>query len=88
MQHQLDLLSIYYSFWLLGHGLRDVTVVMKIIYLAVKRLNGWVLAFSERASGESAWLLLGLPAAALVVGYGEFWTAIGSALGIFAVGSL
>ena len=51
--------------------------------LGGKRLNGWFLAFSERASGESAWLLLGLPAAALVVGYGEFWTAIGSALGIF-----
>lgn len=51
--------------------------------LGGKRLNGWVLAFSERASGESAWLLLGLPAAALVTGYGEFWTAIGSALGIF-----
>ena len=36
--------------------------------LGGKRLNGWFLAFSERASGESAWLLLGIPAAALVVG--------------------
>ena len=51
--------------------------------LGGKRLNGWFLAFSERASGESAWLLLGLPAAALVTGYGEFWTAIGCPIGIF-----
>lgn len=50
--------------------------------LGGKRLNGWFLAFSERASGESAWLLLGLPAAALVTGYGESWTAIGCPLGI------
>ena len=29
--------------------------------LAGRRLNVWVVAFSERASGESAWLLIGLP---------------------------
>ena len=29
--------------------------------LAGRKLGPWVTAFSERASGESAWLLLGLP---------------------------
>ena len=32
--------------------------------LAGRRLGPWVAAISERASGESAWFLLGLPAAA------------------------
>lgn len=40
------------------------------------------MAFSERASGESAWLLLGLPGAALAAGFLELWTAIGCILGI------
>ncbi|HUT02322.1 MAG TPA: hypothetical protein VM163_00325 [bacterium] len=47
-----------------------------------RRLNPWVIAFSERASGESAWLLLGMTGAALSVGLGETWTALGCVLGI------
>ncbi|MBT3784527.1 sodium/proline symporter [bacterium] len=50
--------------------------------LGGRSINGYLLAFSERASGESAWLLLGLPAAALTVGLGEAWTALGSVIGI------
>jgi sodium/proline symporter len=41
-----------------------------------------VIAFSERASGESAWLLVGLPGAALALGFIELWTAIGCTTGI------
>jgi len=40
------------------------------------------VAFSERASGESAWLLLGLPGAAYASGLLEFWTALGCVSGI------
>ncbi|MEQ8279663.1 MAG: sodium/proline symporter [Deltaproteobacteria bacterium] len=50
--------------------------------LAGRKLNIWVATFSERASGESAWLLLGLPAAALAVGMGEAWTVVGCVTGI------
>mgnify|MGYP001157375409 FL=1 len=50
--------------------------------LAGRRLGPWVTAFSERASGESAWLLLGLPGAAIAVGYGEIWAVIGIITGI------
>lgn len=50
--------------------------------LGDRKLNGWVLAFSERASGESAWLLVGLPGAALAVGFLELWTVIGCTTGI------
>ncbi len=54
----------------------------KDFFIAGRRLNPWVVAFSERASGESAWLLLGLPGAALAVGFMEMWTALGCVLGI------
>ena len=50
--------------------------------LGGRKLPGWVLAISERASGESAWLLLGLTGAALTTGLGEIWTVIGCVAGI------
>jgi len=50
--------------------------------LAGRRLNIWVATLSERASGESAWLLLGLPAAAMTMGLVESWTVIGIIGGI------
>jgi sodium/proline symporter len=51
-------------------------------FIAGRKLNPWVVAFSERASGESAWLLLGLPGAAYASGLMEFWTALGCVSGI------
>ncbi len=51
-------------------------------FIAGRKLNPWVVAFSERASGESAWLLVGLPGAALAAGFLHVWTALGCVLGI------
>lgn len=51
-------------------------------FLAGRKLNPWVVAFSERASGESAWLILGLSGAAMAMGFIEIWTALGCVLGI------
>jgi sodium/proline symporter len=51
-------------------------------FVAGRKLNPWVVAFSERASGESAWLLLGLPGAAFALGFLELWTALGCVSGI------
>ena len=50
--------------------------------LAGRRLNIWVATFSERASGESAWLLLGLPGAVLTTGLVEVWSVVGCVSGI------
>jgi len=47
-----------------------------------RNLPGWAAALSERATGESAWALLGLPGAAYALGFTEMWTALGCALGI------
>lgn len=52
--------------------------------LAGRKLNVWVATMSERASSESAWLLLGLPGAALVAGFVEGWAALGCLIGIAA----
>ena len=51
--------------------------------LGGRRLGPWVTAVSERASGESAWFLLGLPGAAYAAGFREFWSVIGIGFGIF-----
>lgn len=39
--------------------------------LAGRRLGPWVVAFSERASGESGWMLLGLTGLAYATGLGD-----------------
>ncbi|MDP6529013.1 MAG: sodium/proline symporter [Gemmatimonadota bacterium] len=51
--------------------------------LGGRKLSPFTAALSERASGESAWFLLGLPGAAYAAGFSEFWTVIGSAFGVF-----
>jgi sodium/proline symporter len=56
--------------------------------LGGRRLGPWVAAISERASGESAWFLLGLPGAAYALGFAEFWSVIGIGFGILASWSL
>lgn len=59
--------------------------------LAGRKLGPWVVAFSERASAESGWMLLGLTGLAYATGFGDpsgmkkepaFWTAIGGICGV------
>ncbi|MAF67565.1 MAG: sodium:proline symporter [Planctomycetes bacterium] len=56
-------------------GLRDYLV-------AGKRLNFFSVAFSARATGESAWLLLGLTGMGAAVGVRAFWVVVGEVLGV------
>ena len=69
------------------------TKTMGDFLLAGRRLGPWVVAISERASGESGWMLLGLTGLAYATGLGDpsgkelhpaLWTAIGGVLGIAA----
>jgi sodium/proline symporter len=50
--------------------------------LGGKKLPGWMLALSERATGESAWLLLGLTGFIYATGLSGIWTGAGCLLGI------
>ena len=51
-------------------------------FAAGKRLGYWSVAFSARATGESAWLLLGLTGMGAYVGVKAFWVVIGEVLGV------
>ena len=75
---------ISYLFLILFVGLYTVkkTKNLQDYALGGHKLGPIVIAFSERASGESAWLILGLPGAALLLGMLEIWTVIGCLSGI------
>lgn len=49
------------------------------------QLSGYSLALSERATGESAWLLLGLTGHAFAEGMASVWVALGCVLGVFFI---
>lgn len=51
-------------------------------HLGGKKIPGWALALSERATGESAWCLLGLTGFAFSAGLSSVWIAIGCVSGI------
>jgi sodium/proline symporter len=53
--------------------------------LGNKRFSGTALALSERATGESAWLLLGLTGHAYTDGISAIWVALGCVLGILFI---
>ena len=85
----MDLITIIfigYLLFLLLIGLRTFKFnkTQEDYLLAGRRLGPWVTAFSERASGESAWMFLAFPGAAILIGLGESWTVIGLILGIIA----
>ncbi|MBS4536292.1 sodium/proline symporter PutP [Clostridium sp. D2Q-14] len=51
--------------------------------LGGRRLGSWVTAMSAQASDMSAWLLMGLPGAAYISGFGSIWLALGLGVGTF-----
>jgi len=51
-------------------------------FVGGKTMGYWSVAFSARATGESAWLLLGLTGMGAAVGVQAFWVVIGEVLGV------
>lgn len=51
--------------------------------LGGRRTSAWVIALAERSSGESAWLIVGLPGLAYASGLIGMWDALGCVIGIF-----
>ncbi len=82
----IGIIFVFYLFFLIFVGIWTFKLnkTPEDYLLAGRKLGPWVAAFSERASGESAWLLLALPGAAIAVGLGEVWTVIGITVGIIA----
>lgn len=50
-----------------------------------RKIGGVSLALSERATGESAWLILGLTGEAYLIGIQAIWFALGCVVGIFFI---
>ena len=75
-----------YALLLLGIGLwaSRESGDLKGYFVAGKRLPSWVIAFSSNATGESAWLLLGLTGMGYAVGVHAFWVILGEVLGVAA----
>ena len=78
----VGIIFVLYLVFLIGVGYKTMAFnkSQEDYLLAGRKLGPWVTAFSERSSGESAWLLLALPGAAISVGLGEVWTVIGCLL--------
>ncbi len=55
---------------------------IKDYYVGGKKLGFWVVAFSTRATGESAWLLLGLTGLGAVAGVSALWVVVGEVIGV------
>lgn len=55
---------------------------IKDYYVGGKKLGYWVVAFSTRATGESAWLLLGLTGLGAIAGVSAFWVVLGETIGV------
>lgn len=75
---------VIYSLVIIGVGVAAARLnrTLDDYLLADRKLGAWVAAFSERASGESAWLLIGLPGLAFATGAGTLWVGVGCCLGI------
>lgn len=50
-------------------------------YIGGDQLPGWALALSERSSGMSGWLLLGMPGLAWATGLSSVWVLVGASGG-------
>ena len=55
---------------------------MEGYYVAGKKLPAWVIAFSSNATGESAWLLLGLTGMGYAIGMHALWVVMGEVMGV------
>ncbi|WAA10950.1 sodium/proline symporter [Fervidibacillus albus] len=78
--------TVFILYFVLIIGVGYLTSRQKLSHadfiLGGKKLPGWALAFSERATGESSWLLLGFTGFVFTTGLSGIWVAAGVAIGI------
>lgn len=77
------ILALYFGIlFLIGYLSSKKIKDIKDYYVGGKKLGFWVVAFSTRATGESAWLLLGLTGLGAMVGISGYWVVLGEVLGV------
>jgi sodium/proline symporter len=83
MAIKLLILFLYFGIlFFIGYWSSRKVRDIKDYYVGGKKLGFWVAAFSTRATGESAWLLLGLTGLGAVAGVSAFWVVFGEVLGV------
>ncbi len=79
----ISIVSVYILILLvLGIWGRKESTDVAGYYVAGKKLPAWIIAFSSNATGESAWLLLGLTGMSYLVGFHALWIVMGEVLGV------
>jgi len=77
------ILFVYFGIlFLIGYLASKKVKNIKDYYVGGKKLGFWAVAFSSRATGESAWLLLGLTGLGAMVGSSAFWVVLGEVVGV------
>lgn len=77
------ILVIYFLIlFMIGYFASKKVKNIKDYYVGGKKLGFWAVAFSARATGESAWLLLGLTGLGAMVGVSAFWVVLGELAGV------
>ena len=80
---KIIVLSIYFGILLLIGFLASKKVKgLDDFYVGGKKVGYWAASFSARATGESAWLLLGLTGMGAAAGFSAYWVVVGEVLGV------
>ncbi|MDT8429066.1 MAG: sodium/proline symporter [Pseudomonadales bacterium] len=83
MVEKYAMIMLYFSIlMLLGYVAFRRIKSMRDFVIGGKTLGFWVAAFSAQATGESAWLLLGLTGMGAMVGYSAYWVVAGELFGV------
>ena len=84
MFEKYAMIVLYFSTLLaIGYVASRRVKTMRDFVVGGKTLGFWVAAFSAQATGESAWLLLGLTGMGAMLGFSAFWVVAGELLGVW-----
>lgn len=83
MLEKYSMIVIYFGILIfLGFLASKRVKSMKEFVIGGKSLSFWVAAFSAQATGESAWLLLGLTGMGAMLGFSTYWVVVGELFGV------
>lgn len=83
MFEKYSMIVIYFGILMfLGYLASKRVKSMNDFVIGGKTLSFWVAAFSAQATGESAWLLLGLTGMGAMLGFSTYWVVVGELFGV------
>ena len=83
MLEKYIMIIIYFSILMfLGYLASQRVKSMKDFVIGGKSLSYWVAAFAAQATGEAAWVLLGLTGMGAMLGFSTYWVVIGELFGV------